>query len=230
MRLIWCFVNYRAIVSLCDNGYVLPQIFYEQDSITLAKQLLGCTLVHRSPEGLTSGIIVETEAYHEGDEASHSFRGQTPRNSVMFGPAAHAYIYFTYGMHYCFNVVAGHQGTAEAVLIRALEPVEGLKLMAGRRHTLDEHNLCSGPAKLVQAMGLTKEQNGASLVSKNLFIKPRILNLESGISTSPRIGIKQAVHKPWRFFVSGSPYITKHKFNKQVLHPSKVPGTGQAAR
>jgi DNA-3-methyladenine glycosylase len=189
---------------------MLDQKFYETGSVELAAKLLGCELVHQTAEGVCSGVIVETEAYRWDDAASHSFRGQTARNAVMFGPAGHAYIYFTYGMHYCFNVVAGKTGEAEGVLIRALEPKRGVGLMQDRRNTANLHNLCSGPAKLVQAMGLQKSQNGASLFESELYIRP---GQKVPVAVSPRIGITREVDKPWRFFVPDSPFVSKHRYN-----------------
>lgn len=186
-----------------------------RDAVTVARDLIGCELVHASPEGVTSGIIVETEAYRQDDEASHSFRGSTPRNSLMFEKGGRAYVYFTYGAHYCFNVVCGEAGYGEAVLIRALEPTNGLDLMEARRMTMDLYNLCSGPGKLVQAMGLGNEHNGASLTSQALHILPGEARLPT--ACGPRIGISKATDKPWRFIVAGSPYITKHKFNKLTV-------------
>lgn len=194
---------------------MLPQSFYQQDAVLLAQALIGYKLVHSTPEGITAGIIVETEAYRQDDEASHSFRGMTKRNAVMFGPAGHAYIYFTYGMHYCMNVVAGEEGYAEAVLIRALEPTQGITLMQQRRRIDDIHNLCSGPAKLVQALGLQKEQNGMSVSSGTLHIASTG-SARLPIASTPRIGIKQAAEKPWRFIAVGSEYITKHSLNKRA--------------
>jgi DNA-3-methyladenine glycosylase len=126
------------------------------DSLKSAKSLLGYKLVHQTSDGLTSGIIVETEAYHQDDPASHTYRGQTARNAVMFGPPGYAYIYFTYGMHYCFNVVTGPKGSGQAVLIRALEPTDGIELMRRRRGMNAELQLTNGPAKLVQAMAISK--------------------------------------------------------------------------
>lgn len=191
---------------------MLPLSFYAQDALTLARALLGCELVHDSTGGRTAGIIVETEAYRQDDKASHSFRGRTKRNEVMFGPGGYAYVYFTYGMHYCFNVVAGDQNFAEAVLVRALEPTDGTWLMAGRRRTSDPYNLCSGPAKLVQAMGILPHHNGIDLTAGKLYIQPH--GSGPDVAISPRIGITQAAEKPWRFFVKDSPYVTKHKFNR----------------
>lgn len=194
---------------------MLPKSFYQQDAVSLAQALIGCELVHVTEEGATAGIIVETEAYCQDDEASHSFRGMTKRNEVMFGPAGRAYIYFTYGMHYCMNVVAGPEGRAEAVLIRALEPATGVELMQDRRGTEDLHNLCSGPAKLVQAMGLVREQNGVSLTTNELYIKPEVNKYK--VSATPRINIRQAIDKPWRWIAPDSPFITKHLLNKKAI-------------
>ncbi|HVE80724.1 MAG TPA: DNA-3-methyladenine glycosylase [Candidatus Dormibacteraeota bacterium] len=199
---------------------MLNEELYSQDAVTLAQNLLGCELVHKTPDGITAGIIVETEAYRQDDEASHSFNGQTPRNSIMFGAGGRAYVYFTYGMHYCMNVVCGGEGFAEAVLIRALEPIEGTELMKRRRNTDDIYNLCSGPAKLVQAMGITREHNGRTLSAKDFYIKPRRFAPE--VSASPRIGISQAIDKPWRFFVTESKFVTKHRLNKLGV----IPGVG----
>ena len=191
---------------------MLPHSFFTQDALTLAPALLGCELVHTIDCQTTAGIIVETEAYRQDDEASHSFRGQTQRNAVMFGPGGYAYVYFTYGMYYCFNIVAGKQGFAEAVLIRALQPTQGVEIMEQRRHTTGPHNLCSGPAKLVLAMGLGPEQYGASLTTTQLHLLKR--DHEPTIVAGPRIGIRHAVDKPWRFRIADNPYVTKHLFNK----------------
>jgi DNA-3-methyladenine glycosylase len=192
---------------------MLPRSFYVRNATELAPSLLGCTLVHRSTQGTTAGIIVETEAYTQDDPASHSFGGRSRRNAVMYGPAGHAYVYFSYGVHHCLNVVGGEEGRAEAVLVRALEPTEGLELMQRRRGKLDTHDLCSGPGKLVQAMGLGPEDNGADLTSDRLHLLPR--QQELAIAVTPRIGITKASEQPWRFIAVGNPFVTKHKFNKQ---------------
>ena len=131
---------------------MLDQTFYDQETVSVARQLLGCFFMHEEMEGTTIGRIVETEAYVANDPASHSFRGKTPRNAVMFGLAGKAYVYFIYGMYYCVNVVTGREGVGKAVLLRALEPIAGIELMQQRRHTHTLWQLCSGPGKLTQAM------------------------------------------------------------------------------
>ncbi len=187
---------------------MLPRSFFEQYVEAVAKGLLGCELVHRTSEGVTSGIIVEVECYDQDDAASHSYRGQTERTRVMWGPGGYAYVYSTYGMHYCFNVVSGPDGRGEAVLIRALEPRAGIELMCQRRKKQDTDELTNGPAKLVQAMGITKADYGRPLFAGNLYVKPR-LDSVSAIARGPRIGIKQAVATPWRFWIEGNPCVSK---------------------
>jgi DNA-3-methyladenine glycosylase len=194
---------------------MLDQSFYNQDSVTAAQALLGCELIFTTENGKSAGgIIVETEAYRQDDEASHSFRGETKRNGVMFGPGGYAYVYFTYGVHYCFNVVVGQAGFAEAVLIRALEPTQGIEHMKHNRGTDIISNLCSGPGKLVQALGLGLQHNGASLITPQLHILPR--TAQPNIMAGPRIGISRATDKLWRFMIAGSPWVTKHKFNSSA--------------
>jgi DNA-3-methyladenine glycosylase len=188
---------------------VLSQSFFEGKTVEeLAKALLGCELVHESSEGTAAGIIVETESYHETDEASHSYKYRSGRSKVMFGPPGHVYVYFTYGMHWCFNVVAEKEGVGAAVLIRALEPTQGIELMRKRRAKENIHDLCSGPAKLVQALGITKADYGKLLYGGNLYVmKPRLKNVR--ISFGPRIGISKAKDKPWRFWIKDNPFISK---------------------
>lgn len=187
---------------------MLPQSFYEEDAVTLARKLIGCELVHDSGRGLTSGVIVETEAYSQDDAASHSFKGVTNRTRVMFGAAGHVYVYFTYGMHYCFNVVCGPAGHGQAVLIRALKPLNGVELMKKRRNRDAEHELCNGPAKLVQAMGITMNDYGRPLFAGALYINPAS-HASYEISIGPRVGITKAVDEPWRFWMSDSKYVSR---------------------
>ncbi len=182
--------------------------FFKNTTIEVAKNLLGCVLIHETPHGKVSGVIVETEAYLHNDPASHSFNGQTKRNSPMFLDAGVAYVYFTYGMHFCFNVVTNKKGIGEAVLVRSVKPLEGIERMKKRRRVSDAKNLCNGPAKLVEAFGITKEMNGDSLISGKLRIE---LPREKGklkIGSSRRIGITRGAEFKRRFFIKGNEYLS----------------------
>lgn len=190
---------------------ILNERFFLCDTVEVARKLLGAVLVHFSPEGLTSGIIVETEAYLSRDDpACHAARGKTKRNAVMFGPPARAYVYFIYGNHYCFNVVTGREGAGEAVLIRALEPLEGLDLMQKRRgERQKKNNLTSGPGKLCQAMGISIRHNGSSLLEYPLFLAAGTAPEDSLIGVSGRIGINQGQDKQLRFFIRENPFVSR---------------------
>jgi DNA-3-methyladenine glycosylase len=191
---------------------ILPQTFYRRTTPMVARELLGCYLAHLEGDGQTIGRIVETEAYLWNDPASHSFGGETSRNRVMFGPAGHAYIYFIYGMHYCFNIVTGGQ-PGEAVLIRALEPVEGVARMAERRGMSKLHQLCNGPAKLVQALGITSAMNGAPVFEGvlQLWTADSLPGYSEDVEVvqTTRIGIQKAKDLPLRFYVKDSPFISR---------------------
>lgn len=161
-------------------------------------------------EGVICGRIVEVEAYTQGDSASHSFKGKTLRNSPIFGDAGNAYIYFTYGMHYCLNIVNGKVGQGEAVLIRALEPLLGIELMKLNRKTNEVYNLTNGPAKLMQALGIPKDLNGSSLLNgSNLQLKIPRDGQAFEIIADKRIGITRSKENLWRFYIKDSPYIRK---------------------
>lgn len=241
---------------------MLSKTFFDgKDVETLAKDLIGCEIMHKTGEGTSGGIIVETEAYHQSDEASHSFNGQTARTRVMFGPPGFVYVYFTYGMHWCFNITAEPEGSGAAVLIRALEPTQGVELMAKRRgielsqvtqldgiqgsseerasrtkSTMSDResvtdtafrqksarmpssagqqgkalrNLCSGPAKLVQALGIIKSDYGKPVYRGGFRLKPREEAVNLDIRSGPRIGIKKAAEKPWRFWLEGNPFVSR---------------------
>jgi DNA-3-methyladenine glycosylase len=180
-----------------------------QPSEIVAPRLLGCEL-EREIDGQTLvGRIVETEAYKKSDSASHSYHGQTPRTEVMFGPAGFLYVYFTYGMHYCCNVVTGKVGEGSAVLIRAIEPLKGERSMSLNRHGLRGIQLTNGPAKLCQALQINKRMNGQDLRQKplQLIIKPA-LETDHVVQTT-RIGITKAQDAPLRFYIKGSEYVSK---------------------
>ena len=185
----------------------LPKEFYNRSTLQVAKDLLGCFLIHETREGVISGMIVETEAYLKDDPASHSCNGQTKRNEVMFGEPGRAYVYFTYGMHYCFNVVTQPKGIGEAVLIRALEHLQGIEIMKKSRHTSQIKNLCNGPAKLVQALHITKKHNNHNLTQGNLYIAAR--KSEPNIIETKRIGISKGQHLPHRFYIKDNAFVSK---------------------
>jgi DNA-3-methyladenine glycosylase len=179
---------------------VLPRAFYEQEVTLAAHSLLGKRLVRRWQGRLLSGIIVETEAYRgEEDLACHARSGRTPRTAVMYGPAGHAYVYFTYGMHWCLNAVCGVEGFPAAVLLRAVWPLTGLEEMAKRRGRFPVEQWCNGPAKLCQAFAVDGDLNGTDLclLGNQLWIEdgPEIPDVR--VTTGPRVGI-QSVPEPWR--------------------------------
>jgi DNA-3-methyladenine glycosylase len=190
----------------------LRRAFYERNTVRVAKDLLGKILVRRFKATLLEGIIVEVEAYRGYDDpASHAYTGPTRRNQVMFGEPGHAYVYFTYGMHYCLNVTTEPTGHAGAVLIRAVQPIKGIVEMKKRRRTEYVKDLSNGPAKLTQAFAVTKALNGHDLtLGRRLYItEPSHPELFS-ISASARIGITAGAEKLWRFFIRGNSFVSKH--------------------
>jgi DNA-3-methyladenine glycosylase len=183
----------------------LPREFFSRDPVRLARDLLGRFLFYRTPEGLLAGRIVETEAYTGGtDPASHAFRGPTARNAVMFGPAGRAYVYFSYGMHYCLNVTAERPGQPGAVLLRALEPLAGIEVMRARGDRGPEARLLSGPGKIGRAFGLTLQDNGRDFTRGPLGLSAGLPVADRQVAASPRIGISRAVEFPYRFALIGS--------------------------
>jgi DNA-3-methyladenine glycosylase len=177
--------------------------FFSRSVHTVAPDLIGATLL---VDGV-GGRIVEVEAYHHTDPAAHSFRGQTARNSVMFGPAGYAYVYRSYGLHWCLNFVCEPEGSASAVLIRAIEPLHGMTAMRRRRRVLDERLLCSGPGRLCQAVGITAAQNGLALDHPPFELHARNGPVEMAVG--PRIGITKAADVPWRYGLKGSRFLSK---------------------
>ncbi len=174
-----------------------------------APRLLGCRLERQVDGQLVSGRIVETEAYSQDDVASHSYRGETPRTKVMFGPAGYLYVYFTYGMHYCCNIVTGPAGHGSAVLIRALEPLSGQAIMSRNRRGLGGEALTNGPAKLCQALAIEKSFNGHDLHQEPLKLMMEPPLVQTDIVQTTRIGISRAQDAPWRFYIRGNKYVSK---------------------
>jgi DNA-3-methyladenine glycosylase len=185
----------------------LPRTFYNRPAIEVARALLGTVLVH----GTTSACIVETEAYLGlEDRAAHSWRGPTPRTRVMFGEPGHAYVYLIYGMYYCLNVVAEPPGSPGCVLIRAVEPMEGIARMRRRRPaTRTIEDLASGPGKLTLALGIGRRHNGADFTRGPLTIHPPARPEEIRIGVSPRIGIRHCADWPLRFFIQGNRFVSR---------------------
>lgn len=194
----------------------LPISFYTRNVHIVAKELLGKIFVRKYSSRFLSGRIVEVEAYDGSvDESAHSFIGKTKRNEVMFNGGGLLYVYFTYGMHFCANVVTGKVNEGCAVLIRAVEPIDGIDLMSQNRfHKIslsekEKLNLTNGPAKFCQAFAITKEQNGISLLSDEIFIINANKINPSEIVNSKRIGIKKSVDLPWRYFIKDNPFVSK---------------------
>jgi len=185
-----------------------PREAYLRPTVEVARDILGKVLIHQKNGHILAGRIVEAEAYGSDDPSCHACRGMTPRNAPMFGPPGHAYVYFTYGMYFCLNAVTGPEGRGEAVLIRAVEPLEGIEVMKANRKTDVLTNLTSGPGKLCQAFGLDKSHNYLDLTGSELRIVDDGWKPEE-IVTSTRVGIRVAVENPWRFYVAGNPHVSR---------------------
>lgn len=190
----------------------LTRKFYLQNGIDLAKSLIGKVLVHNSPEGITKGIIVETEAYMGHiDPASHSYKQNSKRTQIQYGDGGYAYVYLIYGMYHCFNIVASNKNNPESVLIRAIEPIEGIELMKKRRKTDKINNLCNGPGKLTQAMAINMNHYGTDLCSNIIYLEDNLMkNFE--IVESKRINIDYAGEAKdylWRFTAKDNKFVSK---------------------
>ena len=188
----------------------LDRDFYVRDGLTVARELIGKKLIHRSAEGMTGGLIVEAEAYMGAvDAAAHSFKGRTKRTEIQYADGGRAYIYMIYGMHICFNVTANVVDVPEAVLIRALEPTDGIELMMRRRNKKSPRELCNGPGKLTQAMGITIANYGVDLCGDEIFIETTDRAVE--IDSARRVNVDYAgaaADFPWRFLLRGSDFIS----------------------
>jgi DNA-3-methyladenine glycosylase len=240
----------------------LPREFFDRPSTEVAPELLGCVLWHDSPAGLVAVRLTEVEAYQgPADPASHAFRGQTARNAVMFGAPGHAYVYFTYGMHFCVNLVCQPAGQAEAVLIRAGQVVDGAGLAATRRRgrradlagngavsgapasdrpvsgaaagrTIREVDLARGPGRLCQALGIDRAVDGADacVASSPLGIGPPLTAVDQNqICAGPRVGIRQATDRPWRYWLAGDNHVSLFRPTKPS-RPRPKPVSGSAAK
>jgi DNA-3-methyladenine glycosylase len=194
----------------------LERQFYTRDVLIVAKELLGKILVKNDAKLTFSGKIVEVEAYDGSiDEAAHTFIGKTKRNEIMFGTGGFLYVYFTYGVHFCSNVVTGKEGSGTALLIRALEPIDGIKKMSYNRFKRnlikeeEKYNLTSGPGKICQALSITKEHYGIDLTGNKIYLLDQPDLTDDQIVISKRIGIKKSIDLPWRFYIKDNPYISR---------------------
>jgi DNA-3-methyladenine glycosylase len=184
-------------------GQRLTREFFARSVHEVAPELIGATLL---VDGV-GGRIVEVEAYDQDDPASHGFRGRTPRTAAMFGPPGHAYVYRSYGIHWCLNLVCAEPERAEAALVRALEPTRGLDQMRERRGVEPERSLCSGPGKLCEALGITRALDGLALDEPPFELLAR--EDEPALTVGPRVGITRAVEQPWRYGLAGSPFLSR---------------------
>lgn len=187
--------------------------FFERDTLTVARELIGQVITAESPSGTVRGVIVETEAYlGYRDDAAHTYKGRTARTEPLFGPKGHAYVYLIYGMYCCLNISAGLENEPDCVLIRALRPLDGLDIMAGRRRTERAEALCSGPGKLCMAMGIGREDSGADLCSGNGRICLEYGDRPEKVAATARIGIDYAEKcrdELWRFIEEGSRWVSR---------------------
>ncbi len=190
------------------RGRKLQRSFYLRPTLTVAKDLLGRYFVRILPEGKLVGKIVEVEAYLPGDVASHSYRGMTKRNEIMFKQGGHLYVYFTYGMHFCANVVTEKEGVGAAVLLRGIEPLQGVEVMEKNRG-LTGYNLTNGPAKICQAFSLGRKENGTDLTEDEIYITQGEKVLANRIAATSRVGITNGLDKQWRFFIKDNPWVSK---------------------
>lgn len=192
-------------------GRIIPRSFYARDTELVARQMLGCILEHDTPDGKASGLIVETEAYlGEHDQACHAAVGRTRRTAPLYGPPGTAYVYFIYGMYWCFNAVTRREGLPSAVLVRALEPLSGIPLMRERRRgAKSDRDLANGPGKLCAALGIGREDNELPLQRGSLVIRAGKTYPDSDIAVTPRVGITRSADWPLRWIVKHNPHVSR---------------------
>jgi DNA-3-methyladenine glycosylase len=202
---------------------ILGRAFFARPALVVAPELLGCVIEHDSADGTVAVRLTEVEAYQgELDPASHAFRGRTPRNAVMFGEPGFVYVYFTYGMHFCMNLVCAPSGTASAVLLRAGEVVEGLDVAARRRGDIPARDLARGPARLTIALGIGGADNGADACdpASDLRIRPRSAAVDVAISSGPRVGVSSGATAPWRFWLDRDPTVSTYRAHARRRRPA----------
>jgi DNA-3-methyladenine glycosylase len=193
---------------------VLPRSFFDRLAEEVAPDLLGCVLTRTTTEGVVSVRLTEVEAYAgPRDPASHAYRGPTKRNAVMFGPPGHAYVYFTYGMHFCVNLVCLGEGTAAAVLLRAGEVVEGRELATARRPGSSPRDLARGPARLCEALAIDRELSGTDVCDPASPLRVSAGSPASSFRTGPRTGVSSAKDVPWRFWIDGDPSVSPYRLH-----------------
>jgi len=184
----------------------VTRAFFRRPVVEVARDLVGCVVRH----GGTAGVIVETEAYHDSESACHAHAGLTPRTATLFGAPGHAYVYRSYGIHAMLNAVTEPEGVGSAVLIRALEPLAGLEAMRQRRGLERLEDLCSGPGRLTQALGIGLDLNGSDLLDGPIRFEPRAPDFDGRVqATAPRVGITKAVELPWRFTAEGNRFVSR---------------------
>jgi DNA-3-methyladenine glycosylase len=208
------------------SGTPYPREFYDRPVLDVARDLLGAVVTRSTDEGTVRLRLTEVEAYAGPiDPASHAFRGQTPRNATMFGPPGHAYVYFTYGMHYCVNLVCSPPGDASAVLLRAGEVIDGLELARSRRPRMSDRDLARGPARLTLALALDRSDDGLDVCGgSGLTVGPGEPVAAADVRTGPRVGVSQAATEPWRFWIDGDPSVSVYRPAVVRRRRPRVPG------
>jgi DNA-3-methyladenine glycosylase len=200
----------------------VKRAFFDRPSVVVAPELLGCVLEHSTADGLVAVRLTEVEAYSgDVDPASHAFRGQTPRNAVMFGEPGHVYVYFTYGMHFCVNLVCEGPGTASAVLLRAGEVVEGFDLATRRRGGGPARDLARGPARLTVALALGRDDNGRDVCAAGSALRLRQGSAGARVLAGPRVGVSTGAQTPWRFWLDGEPTVSPYRAHVQKRRATK---------